>query len=39
VLQNIAPDVYNLGVGDAKKLLRDRFADIDTELDLLENQE
>lgn len=38
VSQNIGPDIYNLALKDAKKLLQDRMADIDTELDLLEHQ-
>lgn len=37
VLQNLAPDIYNLGIKDAKKLIQDRLADIDVELDLLKN--
>lgn len=38
ISHNIGPDIYNLALKDAKKLLQDRFADIDTELDLLEHQ-
>ena len=36
VTQNIGPDIYNLAVKDAMKLLQDRFSDIETELDLLQ---
>lgn len=38
VAQNIGPDVYNLALKDAKKLLQDRLADLDTEIDLLEHK-
>ena len=35
VMQNLGPDIYNLAIADVKKLLEDRFSDIETELDLL----
>lgn len=35
VLTNLGPDIYNLAIKDAKKLLQDRLADLDVELDLL----
>jgi uncharacterized protein (DUF2164 family) len=38
VEQNIGPDIYNLAVKDATKLLQDRISDIETELDLLQYQ-
>lgn len=38
VAQNIGPDIYNSALKDATKLLKDRFSDIETELDLLEHQ-
>ena len=37
ILQNLAPDIYNKGLKDAKKLLQERTQDIITEIDLLEN--
>lgn len=36
VAQNIGPDIYNLAIKDAMKLLQDRFSDVETELDLLQ---
>lgn len=38
VAQNVGPDIYNLAIKDAKKLLQNRFSDIETELDLLQHQ-
>lgn len=38
VAQNVGPDIYNLAIKDTKKLLQTRFSDIETDLDLLENQ-
>lgn len=38
VTQNIGPDIYNLAIKDTKELLRTRFADIETDIDLLEHQ-
>lgn len=36
VTQNITPEIYNMGLRDAKKLLNERFSDLETEIDLLE---
>ena len=36
VTQHLGPVIYNQGVRDAKKLLHDRFNDLETEIDLLE---
>ena len=38
VAQNIGPDIYNLAIKDAKKLLQDRFADIEVDLDVLHHR-
>lgn len=38
IAQNIGPDIYSLAIEDAKKLLQNRFSDIEAELDLLHNQ-
>lgn len=35
VLQNLAPDIYNLALNDAAKLVRDKLEDLETGLDLL----
>lgn len=36
VLQNLAPEIYNKGVKDTKKLLAAKFADIELDIDMLE---
>lgn len=36
VTENYGPQIYNMGVRDTKKLLTERFADIETEIDILE---
>ncbi len=36
VTENLAPEIYNKGLRDAKKLLVTKFSDIESELDLLE---
>ena len=36
VTQNFGPQVYNAGVRDAKKVLQERFNDIEIDMDLLE---
>jgi uncharacterized protein (DUF2164 family) len=36
VTQNLGPEIYNLGVRDAKKFLQERVVDIEVGLDLLE---
>ena len=36
VTQNLGPEIYNMGVRDAKKLLEKKFEIIGTDLDLLE---
>ena len=38
VAQNLGPDIYNLAINDAKKLVLDHSSDIEAELDLLQNQ-
>lgn len=35
VKQNLGPEIYNMGLQDAKKLIQERFSDLDTELDIL----
>jgi uncharacterized protein (DUF2164 family) len=36
VKQNLGPEIYNMGLHDAKKLLQERLADLEAEIDLLE---
>jgi len=38
VTENLAPDIYNAGVRDAKKLLLEKVHDIETDLDMLEQR-
>ena len=35
VVQVYGPEIYNMGIRDAKKLLQEKFTDIETELDIL----
>lgn len=35
VTENLAPEIYNKGVADAKKLLNAKFADLEVDLDAL----
>ena len=35
VLENLAPEIYNKGIDDAKKILSLRLSDIETEIDIL----
>lgn len=37
VLQNLAPDIYNMALKDAKKLIQDRLSDLEVDLDLLDS--
>ncbi len=37
IAQHIGPDLYNKGVKDSKKKLQERIADLEVDLDLLEN--
>ncbi len=37
VTESIGPDIYNQAVKDAKKILQNRFDDIDVDLDLLKS--
>ena len=37
-LENIAPDVYNKGIEDAKKMLKNQLEGWDVEFDLLKRQ-
>ncbi len=36
VTQNFGPEIYNTGIRDAKKLLQERFHDLEVDVDLLE---
>lgn len=36
VTERLAPEIYNKGVRDAKKLIADKLADIEIDIDLLE---
>jgi len=36
VIQNLGPEIYNMGLHDSKKLLKERLADLETEIDILE---
>jgi uncharacterized protein (DUF2164 family) len=36
VTQNLGPDIYNMGLKEAKKLMKERFLDLETEIELLE---
>ena len=35
VTQNLGPEIYNMGLHDAKKLLQAKLSDLETEIDLL----
>ncbi len=35
VLQNLGPDIYNLGIEDARKLIQQKFSDLEIDLDML----
>jgi uncharacterized protein (DUF2164 family) len=35
VTENLAPEIYNKGIGDAKKLILEKLGDIETDIDLL----
>ena len=35
VTENLAPEICNLGVRDARKILQEKFYDIEVDLDLL----
>ncbi len=37
VLQNLGPDIYNLALKDARKLIQDKLEDLEVNLDLLKN--
>ena len=36
VIENLGPEIYNLGVRDTKKLLQAKMFDIEVEIDMLE---
>ncbi len=36
VKQNLGPDIYNMGLHDAKKMFEERFSDISADIDVLE---
>ena len=38
VLQNAGDDIYNKGIEDSKELLKNRFYDLEVDLDLLLNK-
>lgn len=38
VLQVYGPEIYNMGIRDTKKLLQEKFYDIETELDILKQE-
>jgi len=38
VVQVYGPEIYNIGIRDAKKLLQEKFTDIETELDILKQE-
>lgn len=38
VTENLAPEIYNLGVRDTKKLIQERFQDIEVDIDMLEQR-
>lgn len=38
VLEVYGPEIYNLGIRDAKKLVQEKFADVETELDILKQE-
>jgi uncharacterized protein (DUF2164 family) len=35
IVQVYGPEIYNMGIRDAKKLLQEKFTDLETELDIL----
>ena len=38
VLQAYGPEIYNMSLRDTKKLLQEKFYDIETELDILKQE-
>ena len=36
VTQNLGPEIYNMGLKDAKKLIKERCMDLETEIESLE---
>lgn len=38
VVENLGPEIYNLGLRDAKKQVQERFFDIESGIDLLEQR-
>ena len=38
VMQNLGPEIYNKGLKDAKKLVDERYFDLEAEIDLLKQQ-
>ena len=39
VLEVYGPEIYNMGIRDAKKLVQEKFADVETELDILKQEQ
>lgn len=38
VTENLAPEIYNKGIRDAKKLITDKLTDIEIDIDTLEQR-
>jgi len=38
VVQVYGPEIYNMAIRDAKKLLQEKFTDIETELDIIKQE-
>lgn len=38
VTEHLAPEIYNKGIADAKKLIREKLTDIEVDLDSLEQR-
>lgn len=38
VVENLAPEIYNLGVQDAKKVIQEKMQDIEVDLDTIEQR-
>lgn len=38
VTQNLGPEIYNMALLDTKKLLQEKFSDLEYEVDLLEQK-
>lgn len=38
VTENLGPEIYNKGIADARKMIMDKLADLDTDISTLEQQ-